>query len=73
MGQDNIGPINPPKHVKLLIEYFEQKMVELLPLLAQTGTHSEAFYQAIELSVGLLAIMAVLGWIWLRDELKEKE
>jgi hypothetical protein len=48
-------------------------MTELLPLLALLGNHSAAFDQAIELSIGLLAIMAVLGWIWLRDELKDKD
>ncbi len=48
-------------------------MAELTPTLALLGNHSAAFYQAIGLSIGLLAIMAVLGWIWLRDELKEKD
>jgi hypothetical protein len=47
-------------------------MAELTPILALLGNHSEAFNQAVELSIGLLAIMAVLGWIWLRDELKDK-
>jgi hypothetical protein len=48
-------------------------MFELMPILALLGNHSEAFDQAVELSIGLLVIMAVLGWIWLRDELKEKD
>jgi hypothetical protein len=47
-------------------------MPALHSLLALFGTHSAAFDQAIALSIALLAIMAILGWIWLRDELKEK-
>ncbi len=47
-------------------------MPEFNLLLALFETHSDAFNQAIELTIALLAIMAVLGWIWLRDELKEK-
>jgi hypothetical protein len=47
-------------------------MAELTPIPALLGNHSAAFNQAVELSIGLLAVMAVLGWIWLRDELKDK-
>jgi hypothetical protein len=59
--------------VKLAIAPSQTKpMAEFTPILALLGNHSAAFDQAIELSIGLLAIMAVLGWIWLRDELKDK-
>jgi hypothetical protein len=37
------------------------------------GTHSPEFYQAIGFSIALLIVLAIFGWIWLRDELKEKE
>ena len=41
--------------------------------IAILGSHSTEFYQAVGFSISLMAIMAVMGWIWLRDELKEKE
>ncbi|MCX5965445.1 MAG: hypothetical protein NT070_20650 [Cyanobacteria bacterium] len=46
------------------------------PVLTQIlilGSHSTEFYQVVGCSIILMAIMAVMGWIWLRDELKEKE
>jgi uncharacterized membrane protein YciS (DUF1049 family) len=37
------------------------------------ATHSPEFYQAIVFSIGLLVVLAIFGWIWLRDELNQEE
>ena len=46
---------------------------QLIRLALIGGSHSVEFYQAVGFSIALLIVLAVFGWIWLRDELKEKE
>lgn len=47
-------------------------MPKPIALLALMGTYSSEFYQAVGFTIALLILMAIMGWIWLRDELKDK-